>query len=241
MDEYPVLATRIITNYFSYFATLPLLFLCYRDISANILLCWCAEFSSQEIASRDFSLFLILSGVDTRKSIFFFGEFNELRDNTIFYLIHFLIVLPCYKIFRHNKYLDEDRSGLHRITLLSVFAALWLTISDSIAREFQSESDILYQILQIFSIIFAVFVLLLRTGIFSQNQYRHKITLMEQLLHEERNKYRSVKENIDIVSMKCHDLKHLLSNLSNKLTDQEIQRSIEKAKSGIPFDFDGLL
>lgn len=46
---------------------------------------------------------------------------------------------------------------------------------------------------------------------------------MEQLLHEERKQYQSVKENIDIVNMKCHDLKHLLSNLSNKLTDQEIQ------------------
>ena len=228
--EYPILATRIITNYFSYFVTLPLLFLCYRDTPANILLSWCAGFSAQEIASRAFSLMLVLVGVDIRESMSFFGEFSALRDYTIFYLVHFLIVLLLYRIFRQNKYMDEDRSGVRTITALSVFAALWLTVSNSVAREFQLESDTLYQVLQISSAIFAVFVLLLRTGIFSQSQYRHEIALMEQILHEERKQYQSVKENIDIINMKCHDLKHQLSNFSGKLTDQEIQSLQEAIK-----------
>ena len=41
-----------------------------------------------------------------------------------------------------------------------------------------------------------MFVLLLRTGILSQNQYRYEITLMEQLLREEKKQYQSVKENL---------------------------------------------
>ena len=221
--DYPVLTTRIITGCFSYFVLLPLLFLCYRDTPANILLSWCAGFAVQEIASRGFALLLFLAGVNALESMSLFHESNELRDYGIYYAVHFLIALLCYAIFHRNKRLETDRSSGRTITRLSLFSALWLVISGSIAREFQAESDVLYQLLQVFGLIFCIFVLLLRTGILSQNQYRYEITLMEQLLHEKKKQYQSVKENIDLVNMKCHDLKHQLTNLSSKLTDQEIQ------------------
>lgn len=226
--DYSGLVTRIVTSYFAYFVILPLLSLCYNGTAANILLSWCAGFATQEIASRCFTLLLFLAGVDNQQSMSFFGEFNALRDYSVFYLIHLLIALVCYGVFRQRGDMDADRSSVRTITLLSVFSALWLVISNSIAQEFQRESAALYQIHQVSGFIFSAFVLLLRTGIFSQNQYRYEIALMEQLLHEERKQYQSVKENIDIVNMKCHDLKHQLSNLSSKLTDQEI-RSLQEA------------
>ena len=228
--DYPGLATRTITGCFAYVVILPLLFLCYSDAPANILLCWCAGIATQEIASRGFNLLQFLAGVNTQESMSFFHDFNELRDYSIYYLLHFLIAFVCYGIARKNRYMDADRDSLRMITLLSLFSAVWLAVSNSVARQFQMESDALYQILQISSVIFSVFVLLLRTGIFSQNQYRHEIALMEQVLYEERKQYQSVKENIDIVNMKCHDLKHQLSNLSGKLTDQEVQSLQEAIK-----------
>lgn len=184
--DYSSLATRIVTSYFAYFVILPLLFLCYNGTTANNLLCWCAGFATQEIASRGFTLLLFLAGVDSQQSMSFFGEFNALRDYSVFYLIHLFIALICYGIFRQSRGMDADRSSVRTITLLSVFSALWLVISNSIAQEFQRESAALYQIHQVSGFIFSAFVLLLRTGIFSQNQYRYEIALMEQLLHEER-------------------------------------------------------
>lgn len=53
---------------------------------------------------------------------------------------------------------------------------------------------------------------------------------MEQVLHEERKQYQANKENIDIINMKCHDLKHQLTALAGKLTEQEIATLQEAIK-----------
>ena len=45
---------------------------------------------------------------------------------------------------------------------------------------------------------------------------------MEQILHEEKKQYESMKTNIDVINMKCHDLKHFFSKLEGTLTDADI-------------------
>ena len=226
--EYAGIFSRLIANYFISFITLPLLFWCYGDSAVNIMLCWCAGVVSQEISGRFFDLLLSLAGVDTQVSISFFSDYNLFRDMGISYLVRGLICLACFACFRKNRCLEADAVSARNIMLLSVFSTVWIAILNSVTREYQSESRVLYQVIQAFLIVYDLFILLLRTGILSINQYRREIALMDQVLYEERKQYQSSKENIDIINMKCHDLKHQLSDLSGKLTDQEI-RSLQEA------------
>ena len=226
--QFPSLVTRIFGNLISYFIALPLLILCYKDTWVNILLTWCAGVAAQEIAARCFSLLLSAIGVNSQECISLFPESYLPRDAMIMYVSNFLMGYLAYRAFRTNKCIDADGASMRTTTSLSVFSALWLAFSNSITREFQSESDILYQFLMVSALVFAGFVLYLRTGILVQSEYRHEITLMEQILHQERKQYQNAKENRDIINMMYHDLKHQLSNFSAKLTAQEI-RSIQQA------------
>lgn len=228
--DFEGIGSRLITNVFAYFITLPILFVCFQEAPVNILLAWCAGIATQEVGARAFSLLLACLGINDRESMSFFADYNELRDWTIFYFIHFSIYFGCFLIARRPKCLDADRSSVRRITFLSVFSALWLAVSSTVTREFQLESFALYNMIQYSALLFATFILALRTGILSENQYRREIALMEQVLYEERKQYQSVKENIDIINMKCHDLKHQLSNLSGKLTEQEVASLQEAIK-----------
>lgn len=221
--RFPSIYTRIGGNFVSYFIALPLLFLCYQDTRVNILLTWCAGVAAQEVAARGFAFVLTIFNVDSQKSISFFPEAYLPRDAFIMYAANFLLGYLAYRAFSANKCVDADRTSMRTTTSLSVFSALWMALSNSITREFQSESEILYLFLQAFALVFAGFVLYLRTGILVQSEYRNEITLMEQLLRQERKQYQNAKENRDIINMMYHDLKHQLSSLSAKLTAQEIQ------------------
>ncbi len=226
--RFPHMATRIFGNFVSYFIALPLLILCYKDTWVNILLTWCAGVAIQEIAARGFSLLMSFVGVDSQRSISLFPKAYLPRDMFIMYAINFSLGYLAYRVFRINKCIGADDASVRRITSLSLFSTLWMALSNSISREFQSESEILYQFLQLSGLVFAGFVLSLRTGVLTQSEYRHEITLMEQILHQERKQYQNAKENRDIINMMYHDLKHQLSNFSAKLTAQEI-RAIQQA------------
>lgn len=138
--DYPVLITRIITGCFSYFVILPLLFLCYCDAPANILLSWCAGFAVQEIASRGFALLLFLAGVNAQESMSLFGGANMLLDYGIYYAAHFLIALLCCAIFHRNKSLETDRSSERTIARLSLFSALWLVVPTASPGNFRARA-----------------------------------------------------------------------------------------------------
>lgn len=226
--RFPHMATRIFGNFVSYFITLPLLFLCYEGTKVDILLTQCAGVAAQEVGARGFGLLVSFIGVDSQKSISFFPKAYLPRDMLIMYAINFSLGYLTYRVFRINKCVGADNASVRRITSLSLFSALWMALSNSVTREFQAESEILYQFLQLSGLVFAGFVLSLRTGVLAQSEYRHEITLMEQILHQERKQYQNTKENRDIISMMYHDLKRQLSNLSAKLTAQEIQ-SVQQA------------
>lgn len=84
------------------------------------------------------------------------------------------------------------------------------------------ESQALYLINRVFIIIVSVFILLLRSGITFQSEYRTEIALMESMLREQRKQYERNRKSIDIINMRCHDLKHRLADLAGKLTQEEI-------------------
>ena len=56
--------------------------------------------------------------------------------------------------------------------------------------------------------------------LFSQN--RAEIEVMDQVLAENRRQYETMKANIDLVNLRCHDLRHQLDKLQSRLTESEI-------------------
>ena len=106
--------------------------------------------------------------------------------------------------------------------LLSLAALLILGILGGITSHYRDESTALYICARMFSLLIAVFILMTYSGIEFRSRSRQEMAAMEHILSEERKQYAQMKENIDIINMHCHDLKHQLAEFSGKLTDQEI-------------------
>ncbi len=95
-----------------------------------------------------------------------------------------------------------------------------------------------YNILNLGKIIFYVFMLLIQILMLVAAKERTEFHMMQKMWLEEKKQYQFVKENIDAINIKCHDLKHQIRHLreteqvSSKYLD-ELEQSISIYNSAV--------
>ena len=227
--DYNNFVTRVLVSVVQSSITLPLLFLCYDTSVFAALQTWCMSVATSEVTASFYWLLLAVTGTDTAASISFFNHpLNPNLEWLVYWGIHFLCYLGLYCIFGRSRSHEHDQRELRDMALLSLVSILAQVVLNSISGEFRSQSAMLYGMTRLFSMSMSILVLMVGSYIVRQQQNRAEVTLMEQTILSERQQYQRMKENIDIINMRCHDLKHQLANFSGKLTEEEV-KSLQEA------------
>ncbi len=207
-----------------YGETLPFLALCYDEANYTKIRVWCAATAATEISADVYALVFTAFGVDVTASIKLVPAWpdNQLRDWLIYASAHILIVFAVYLLVGRKVRREHDSRA--RVTLFALSAASILVLSNlnTALGLFQGEGTHLMVTCRACKILLSIVILLMHTLITVQSNYRAEISLMEQVMAEERKQYAQSKENIDLINMRVHDLKHQLEHFSGRLTDQEI-------------------
>lgn len=217
------MGSRITVTLCQFSSTWLLLYICCDESWETITKTWCASIAVMEITAHLFSFILMAAGTDDTKSISLFADSNPVLDWGIYYAIHLLCYLLLFFLLGRNRPQTTDQIGSRNMTLLALFSLILLSIIDSITSAHRTESATLYMAARLSATTICFFILLIRAGIITQGQQRAEMAAMEQVMREQRRQYDSIRENINIVNMRCHDLKHQLANLSGKLTDEEVK------------------
>lgn len=87
----------------------------------------------------------------------------------------------------------------------------------------QASSEIII-IFSFFDLICCAFVLFILYAVFRTNEISHDYHLLEQMLHMQKDQMNISKEAIELINVKCHDLKKLVKNISIKknMTAEEL-------------------
>lgn len=213
--------TRFVQSLVMSAITLGLLFACFEEDTSEILLCWCGGISTYQATAALVGLIYAMFGVDDTYSISLFGTYNQRLDWFIYYLLHISLYVAFSFLFSRKK-LRGNSVSMRNIVLLSVFAVVFMTVITSISREFESVDLSVRAIMKVMFATLFLLVLLLRTNIFAESKYKQDMKIMDELLREEKKQFETVKTDMDIINMKCHDLKHRLSDLDDKLTEKEL-------------------
>jgi len=186
---------------------------------------WCAGIAAMEIGAALYSILLALCGVDERVTICIYDASKgpDWWDWLIYYALHFLVYFFVYKLARPRCDDEMDRTGHLSTTLLTLACLLFLTVPDCVSNEFRAQSWPMLLVNRIYLLALSIFILALCSGIELQSRYRTRMTVMEHVAAQERKQYHQMKENIDVINMRCHDLKHQLDDFSGKLTYDEIE------------------
>lgn len=208
--------------------------ICYKEPFKNIFFCAIASYNTQHFAYVLSSLALSavvwgrspILGMYSSDSIVI-SEFNL---ETFFIIIVYLI---CYFIsywllyLKFGKKLQTGETMRIKSVSLLIFICIGLLVdiflnSLIIYNNFQFVNilvDSVYNLLCCVLLLYAQFSLLIT------KELQGQVEVVEHLLHQSKEQYALSKENIEIINMKCHDMRHQIRKIgkNNALSDETIK------------------
>ena len=124
-------------------------------------------------------------------------------------------------LFTPKNRLVHNRRTTRNVIILSIATITLVNILICISRVYEGESPMLNIVTKILYVGFSFTILTICAGIFSQSEQEEQIGVLHQLWRQDRAQFESVKANMDVINMKCHDLKHILDRIEDKLTGEE--------------------
>lgn len=201
-----------------------------------------------------FSLLLIWVGfkIPSYKEVIFYGAASCIAQH----LVHNVYMIFCMKISLTNgllsgalqlilaiiiytlfyfifvrRLLKGDVTGVHNVfliffTLFSMFIIFFLSLWTTLEETETIGSNL-------FDCFCCVLLLLLQFGMFEWSKLQKQNEITKQLLHLEKERHAMSAENMEIINMKCHDLKYQVAALRNINNPREHEKSIKEIEHAI--------
>lgn len=194
--------------------------LSYDEPMTEVLFCCSGAYATQDIArnvSRLVTTLFFGKGVAEWISIIVkLGSYVA-----VYVAIYYFVAKPRARLDRH----DDNRNRKVVISL----AVIVLCIGMSRLTTDNANRDRLSSIAEsVYAIICCILVLYVQSGITENDDMRHEVAGMQELLRQERKQYELSKETINLINIKCHDLKHQISALRKNASEESIAE-IERA------------
>lgn len=219
----------VLTNFFImvtvYAYHLLLLWVLFQENLSELLLTVCAGMATQTLIGKLFEALYIVLGKDPYTSLSLFPDdtLPMLLDWIIYYGLHLLLALACALVFRRNRVYSHGDFYTKVIVVFSLSTTVITTILSSYSRPLEPGNPQLALVIRSFSALYALCVLILRTGILEQSRISEELRTTEELLWAEKKQFESIRSDMEIINIKCHDIRHQLSQYEGKLTEDELE------------------
>ena len=85
-------------------------------------------------------------------------------------------------------------------------------------------NNVMLIIICVFSIISCSLSMFMETSLLTLKKDEIELSVLKHMLYESQHQYEESKESIDIINIKCHDLRHQISALKGKVDKEELKR-----------------
>ena len=196
-----------------------------------LLLCF---LSAVATASATDDAYAILSRFGIVKFSYFAGGpgvavFNWL----IFYAIHFVMIFGIYCMFGRR---NSENIAENKMLLWSLFIILFICLMvNAVTSTYEFGSNIIAVTYRVLSIICVVFILLMREEVQKYSKAKSDLIIADQIVKQQARQYEQAAKNIELVNIKCHDLRRQISSMSdqNQVDVKEIAKIVRIYDSGL--------
>lgn len=221
---------------------------CYKEKAFNIVYCAVAAYTVRHLAFQLFSLYMTVidrsnagvSGVygdsavaPTFDGAFFFSLFS-------FLAIYFIVYVLFFTLFGKKLGAERKLELKNPYMFIAVLLALFLDIGVNAAVVYnETESNFLNAtvffintlILYVYNVLCCVFTLYMQLGMIAQDRLKTDLRIMKHLWEQDKDQYRISKENIELINLKCHDLKHQIRQILEGGVDAKAVKEVENVIS----------
>lgn len=210
---------------------------CYTNSFWTILFYFGSGFMTWYIADR--SIIVVASLAMQHPMLAGFFVENTL-SHVILYCSTFVVVylLIYATIGRRMRKLDgieiPPSNAIMLILVVCILTPIFYFESELVAKY----NLFYYTLLNMAEIIYYVSMLVVQIGVLHAVKERTEFNTLQKLWLEEQKQYKLIKENIDAINIKCHDLKHQIRHLreSNQVDEKylaELEKSISIYNSAV--------
>lgn len=177
----------------------------------------------------------------TRIFLYAAGKYICFQDTSIFYLLctrFILYGIVSYLVYllivKKNKHKLEFREGDSRIAGLGlVLMVCAVAMSQCYAKQEYEGSFLSQVICPLYGCICCSLVLILVYYVLWSKKMQWENESMERMIHISENQRKSSKEAINIINIKCHDLKHQIRALKQMDDEKERRAYIEEIQQAV--------
>lgn len=196
---------------------------CWKYDIQEMLLAFCSGIVAYQFTNKLYPLLQNLRGINDRETLALLHSDPEISnlDWAIFFGFHLLSIVLLAALFTPKNRLVHNRRTTRNVIVLSIATVTLVNILICVSRVYEGESPMLNIVTKVLYVGFSFTILTICAGIFSQSEQEEQIGILHQLWRQDRAQFESVKANMDVINMKCHDLKHILDKIEGKLTGAE--------------------
>ena len=194
--------------------------LCMRCEKSEAMFCMTCALATQHSSYVLYDDVLALSG----------WAYDSVQAVAIISAVMLLVYLAAYYLFvrkmkQHPELSFQNRENLIVGGLLILFTIVIKFIMEPYlsARSMTK----LYVLVSIYDVVCCVLALMLERGLFRNQALTDEKNFLTQLVHMQEEQYRTSKANVEMVNIKCHDMKHQISHITST-TDPDAIRELEQ-------------
>lgn len=224
----------------------------FREAWLKIIFCMIAAYTVQHLAYELYNLSLIAMGVgDQMTGMYGDGELSLFPNPfiaVIYFFIYFVVYFFAFLLFG-NRIRGGEKLQL-KSGFIFVFVALILVV-DIILNAVvvfyiaADGNDLYLAVVGIYNALCCAVALFLQFEVSLRAEIEDTLNAVTLLRHKEKEQYETSKENIALINMKCHDLKHQIRSIGSRISIseesvKEIENLISIYDSGVQTGNDAL-
>lgn len=192
----------------------------FRNTWMTVLFCCLAGYTTQHLSYELYSIALSLSGTAQSNSFYGSAEFWEIFPNLAVFVIYLFIyaVVYCISYFCFSRKLTGNEEVFLKKPFIFVFTIFILIIDillNAIVVYTPESGAMVYTIIiSVYNVLCCIVSLYLQFEVALRRKIERNYVTVQEMLDRVKKQYALSKENIEIINIKCHDLRHQIRNMS---------------------------
>ncbi len=202
----------------------------------KILFCCLAGYTVQHLAYEFYNLALTIMNVNRNTPMGSYGNQTlVIFPNAFIAIVYFYIYIVIYYFagFFFGKMIKEREKLQIKSTLIFLLSALIVAVdiilNAFVVNNLAPEGNRTYLVIVgIYNILCCMIALVLQFEVTLRHKLEESLNAITLIRRQEREQYNTSKETIELINMKCHDLKHQIRNMGGSQTiNEESAKKIE--------------
>lgn len=218
-------------RYFIIFASsIALIAFSYKISIPNAIFCGIAAYAMQHIsASAVGMMFLQSVTVSYDQSNFWIIFLLSRIPIGIAYIILYFVFIK--RFYKQENFIVKNKYLAALVVIILLITLLLSILSDEFgARDL---SVAMFLILKSYVIICCVLSLTIQSGLFSFDKLAREKEILEHLIQVGQKHHKMSKENMELINIKCHDIRHQISSLKTLNISDLKENYLDELKSAV--------